>query len=761
MRRVRRRRFRTKAELLPARSLPILVGDGALPYSHESLHEFICTLDPLVIQRLLKKDGTWIRSSSKARKERKTKRHCHRKALRTASALKYALQPDAPDPTCVSAFPAYDTGQSVYLGLDSAEAPIVVDSGASLSITPHKGDFIGKIEQLDTTIQGISSVMKIQGVGTFRWHLKDIFGTINIIDTRAYYIPDAGMRLFSPQVYFQEQQAGSYSMTSTGTVLTTSDGCELTFGYQLGSNLPMIPPPDMCTLSRVNQSQVNLSFDDISADSVSCSLSLVDQENQNLSAAEKELLEEHWKKCHVDAQCLQALVRKADGQAPIIPTKHIDTRSCKPPRCAACCLAKASTKGSDTYRTIPNPKKINALVREDLKPGDHISIDQCVSSIPGRLSHTFGKEAKKNKLTGGTIFADHATGHVFIYNQVSARAGENLVGKKKYERLALDSGVSIQTYHADNGIFATKAFKAHCDYKGQELEFSGVGAHHQNGVAKRAIKTVSSLARTMLLHMSLHWPEQAGLELWPFALEHAAYVWNHLPRADTHLAPQELYTGSLFFSYAHLARLHTFGCPVYVLHPRLQDGQKVPKWQPRARCGQFLGYSTDYSSSIGLILNTNTGNIIPQYHVVHDDNFTTVASVDSNKPFDATSWNAILQTGVKRYLSDDIDRFGKPLPLPSLHDEWLTDSKNVMKLSAPSMIDPHLRGSLSPMFRISSCLSFRGSRPHKHQLVRLRESLARIRGSWILILLMVVFTVIEIRLGLDLITVIEIRLGSA
>jgi hypothetical protein len=263
----------------------------------------------------------------------------------------------------------------------------------------------------------------------------------------------------------------------------------------------------------------------------------------------------------------------------------------------------------------------------------------------------------------------------------------------------------------------------------------------------------------MLLHMSLHWPEQADLELWPFALKHAAYVWNHLPRDDTRLDPQELYTGSLFFSYIHLARLHTFGCPVYVLHPRLQDGQKVPKWQPRARRGQFLCYSTEHSSSIGLILNTNTGKISPQYHVVHDDNFTTVASVDSTKPFDATSWNVIFQTGVERYLSDDIDRFGPPPPYPRSTMNGSRIQKNVMTLSAPSTIDPHLRGSLPPMFRISSCLSFRGSRPHKHQLVRLRESLARLRGSWILILLMVVFTVIEIRLGLDLITVIEIRLG--
>jgi hypothetical protein len=62
---------------------------------------------------------------------------------------------------------------------------------------------------------------------------------------------------------------------------------------QLGSNLTMVPPPAVLSLSRVDHSQVNLSFEDISSGSVACSLSMVDKENKNLSAPKKELLEEH------------------------------------------------------------------------------------------------------------------------------------------------------------------------------------------------------------------------------------------------------------------------------------------------------------------------------------------------------------------------------------------------------------------------------------------------------------------------------------
>jgi len=33
----------------------------------------------------------------------------------------------------------------------------------------------------------------------------------------------------------------------------------------------------------------------------------------------------------------------------------------------------------------------------------------------------------------------------------------------------------------------------------------------------------------MLLHSILNFPEAPDLELWPFAIDYAAYLWNHMP----------------------------------------------------------------------------------------------------------------------------------------------------------------------------------------------------------------------------------------
>ena len=172
---------------------------------------------------------------------------------------------------------------------------------------------------------------------------------------------------------------------------------------------------------------------------------------------------------------------------------------------------------------------------------------------------------------------------VYIANQVSLRAGESTQAKHKFEQWACRHNVpKIHSYRADNFPFNSSKFHEDLQANGQTITFSGVGAHHQNGVAERAISTCSSWARTIMLHQVLHWPQHADLKLWPFALEHAVHIWNHLPRPDSRLSPIEIFTGSKAPTHESLSHLHVWGCPTYVLDPKLQDGKKLPKWKPRS-----------------------------------------------------------------------------------------------------------------------------------------------------------------------------------
>ena len=67
---------------------------------------------------------------------------------------------------------------------------------------------------------------------------------------------------------------------------------------------------------------------------------------------------------------------------------------------------------------------------------------------------------------------------------------------------------------------------------------------------------------------------------------------------------------------------------MFVLDHRLQGGLGgPPKWDPRARVGIYLGRSPCHAGNVALVLNPRTGHISPQYHVVFDDDFTTVSSM--------------------------------------------------------------------------------------------------------------------------------------
>ena len=88
----------------------------------------------------------------------------------------------------------------------------------------------------------------------------------------------------------------------------------------------------------------------------------------------------------------------------------------------------------------------------------------------------------------------------------------------------------------------------------------------------------------------------------------------------------------------------------------LHNGKKkVPKRNNRSRLGgQYLGVASGYASNVSHILTKDTGFISPQYHVVHDDFFTTVpASMTRERWADLgglTQWETLYEFGRENYI---------------------------------------------------------------------------------------------------------------
>ena len=158
-----------------------------------------------------------------------------------------------------------------------------------------------------------------------------------------------------------------------------------------------------------------------------------------------------------------------------------------------------------------------------------------------------------------------------------------VLSKHAFEDHSSAHGVKIREYVADHNPFHGKDWTNSCLNQHQHQHSSGVDAHHQN-YSERQIQTILNMSRAMLIHFALHWPQVTDTNLWPFAVDHATYIWNNIPgrEASLRMSPKELFTGLKYQNHNHRQRLHMFGCPIYVLEPKLQDAKEFPKWKRRS-----------------------------------------------------------------------------------------------------------------------------------------------------------------------------------
>ncbi|KAL7479648.1 hypothetical protein ACHAW6_005377 [Cyclotella cf. meneghiniana] len=85
---------------------------------------------------------------------------------------------------------------------------------------------------------------------------------------------------------------------------------------------------------------------------------------------------------------------------------------------------------------------------------------------------------------------------------------------------------------------------------------------------------------------------------------------NQVPSCGNGWSYEELWP-RLKNPVSSLLRAHVFGCPANVVDPALQDGHKIFKWDNCAQQGTFDGFSMEYSTSVPLVLNPVTGQIMP------------------------------------------------------------------------------------------------------------------------------------------------------
>ena len=129
-------------------------------------------------------------------------------------------------------------------GVHKNDAPIVLDTGASISITPYRSDFIGGLEECDVELHGLSDIVKVEWIGWVEWSIQDSFGQVAKIHSRTYLVPAGNIRLFSPQAYFKHHvdepvvQKPKCTFNAHWLKLYTVDGNCLKLSYDPGNNFP-------------------------------------------------------------------------------------------------------------------------------------------------------------------------------------------------------------------------------------------------------------------------------------------------------------------------------------------------------------------------------------------------------------------------------------------------------------------------------------------------------------------------------------------
>jgi hypothetical protein len=169
---------------------------------------------------------------------------------------------------------------------------VIINSGASVCISPHRSDFITyNISAMK--IKDLSSSNQVAGEGLIQWLIKDHRRESVTVELLGYHIPKAEVHLLSPQVFLRTI-GGQALQTTTNIEISLDNGIKLCAIFCPRSNLPILP---LTTKIQGKNKLWDNAFG-YTLSNVSDTHSILSQVNTNLSSSQKELLLWHQSLLH-------------------------------------------------------------------------------------------------------------------------------------------------------------------------------------------------------------------------------------------------------------------------------------------------------------------------------------------------------------------------------------------------------------------------------------------------------------------------------